>query len=221
MEPDLRRLGRTPRVATIDQRWTAPLGQKLNDQRILKQCCCRFREMGSKTTLKAWYVKHLSTVDRSFNFISHHCNVLRHKTVGCRLSCVLKLWILAGSFFCRVSGHLVGGRPNFCCFSESVGKRFLLKNLLWYSSANHHHLIIIIVILSSSSHHHLIIIISSSSHHHLIIIIFLSLSYHHHHHLSPLSLLLFFSFLILRNPLGTKNVPGATPLRESACPVSN
>ena len=53
---------RTPRVATIDHRWTAPLGQKLNDQRILKQCCCRFREMGSKTTLKAWYVKRLSTV---------------------------------------------------------------------------------------------------------------------------------------------------------------
>ena len=50
---------RTPRVATIDHRWTAPLGQKLNDQRILKQCCCRFREMGSKTTLKAWYVKRL------------------------------------------------------------------------------------------------------------------------------------------------------------------
>ena len=53
---------RTPRVATIDHRWTAPLGQKLNDQRILKQCCCRFREMGSKTTLKAWYVKRLPTV---------------------------------------------------------------------------------------------------------------------------------------------------------------
>ena len=51
---------RTPRVATINHRWTAPLGQKLNDQRILKQCCCRFREMGSKTTLKAWYVKRLS-----------------------------------------------------------------------------------------------------------------------------------------------------------------
>ena len=53
---------RTPRVATIDHRWTAPLGQILNDQRILKQCCCRFREMGSKTTLKAWYVKRLPTV---------------------------------------------------------------------------------------------------------------------------------------------------------------
>ena len=53
---------RTPRVATIDHRWTAPLGQKLNDQRILKQCCCRFREMGSKTTLKAWYVKRLPTI---------------------------------------------------------------------------------------------------------------------------------------------------------------
>ena len=53
---------RTPRVATIDQRWTAPLGRKLNDQRILKQCCCRFREMGSKTTLKASYVKRLPTV---------------------------------------------------------------------------------------------------------------------------------------------------------------
>ena len=53
---------RTPRVATIDHRWTAPLWQKLNDQRILKQCCCRFREMGSKTTLKAWYVKRLPTV---------------------------------------------------------------------------------------------------------------------------------------------------------------
>ena len=53
---------RTPRVATIDHRWTAPLGQKLNDQRILKQCCCRFQEMGSKTTLTAWYVKRLPTV---------------------------------------------------------------------------------------------------------------------------------------------------------------
>ena len=53
---------RTPRVATIDHGWTAPLGQILNDQRILKQCCCRFREMGSKTTLKAWYVKRLPTV---------------------------------------------------------------------------------------------------------------------------------------------------------------
>ena len=53
---------RTPRVATIDHRWTAPLGQKLNGQRILKQCCCRFREMGSKTTLEAWYVKRLPTV---------------------------------------------------------------------------------------------------------------------------------------------------------------
>ena len=53
---------RTPRVVTIDQRWTAPLGHKLNDQRILKQCCRRFREMGFKTTLKAWYVKRLPTV---------------------------------------------------------------------------------------------------------------------------------------------------------------
>ena len=53
---------RTPRVATIDHRWIAPLGQKINDQRILKQCCCRFREMGSKTALKAWYVKRLPTV---------------------------------------------------------------------------------------------------------------------------------------------------------------
>ena len=53
---------RTPKVATIDHRWTAPLGQKLNDQRILKQRCCRFREMGSKTSLKAWYVKRLPTV---------------------------------------------------------------------------------------------------------------------------------------------------------------
>ena len=53
---------RTPTVATIDHRWTAPLGQKLNDQRILKQCCCRFREMGSKITLKACYVKRLPTV---------------------------------------------------------------------------------------------------------------------------------------------------------------
>ena len=41
---------------------TTDLGEKLNDQRILKQCCCRFREMGSKTTLKAWYVKRLPTV---------------------------------------------------------------------------------------------------------------------------------------------------------------
>ena len=60
------------------------------------------------------------------------------------------------------------------------------------SSSYHHycHLIIIIIILSSSSsfYHHLIIILSSSSsYHHLTII---------HHHLSPLSLLLFFSFLI-------------------------
>ena len=38
-----------------------PLDQ-LNDQRILKQCCCRFREMGSKTNLKAWYVKRLPTI---------------------------------------------------------------------------------------------------------------------------------------------------------------
>ena len=53
---------RAPRVATIDHRWTAPLGQKLNGQRILKQCCCRFREMGSKITLEAWYVKRLPTV---------------------------------------------------------------------------------------------------------------------------------------------------------------
>ena len=42
-------------LATIDQRWTAPLG-------IFKQCCCWFQEMGSKTTLKAWYVKRLPTV---------------------------------------------------------------------------------------------------------------------------------------------------------------
>ena len=56
------------------------------------------------------------------------------------------------------------------------------------SSSHHHHrhLIIIIIIIISSS---------SSSHHHLIIIIFSSSS-HHHHHLSPLSLLLFFSFPI-------------------------
>ena len=59
MDPDLRG---TPRVATIDHRWTAPLGHKLNDPRILKQYCCRFRQMGSKTTLKAWYVKRLPTV---------------------------------------------------------------------------------------------------------------------------------------------------------------
>ena len=55
------------------------------------------------------------------------------------------------------------------------------------SSSHHHHRHLIIIIISSSS---------SSSHHHLIILIFSSSSHHHHHHLSPLSLLLFFSFLI-------------------------
>ena len=106
------------------------------------------------------------------------------------------------------------GWSNSCVIPESVCEGFLLKNILWYSSANHHHLIIIIVISSSSS-----------SHHHLIIIIFSSSSHHHHHHLSPLSLLLFFSFLFFSNlaqpsTVVTKNVPGATPLRESACRVS-
>ena len=66
---------RTPRAATIDHRWTAPLEQKLNDQRILKQCCCRFREIGFKTTLKAWYVKRLPTVYCAgpFNWSDAHC----------------------------------------------------------------------------------------------------------------------------------------------------
>ena len=90
---------------------------------------------------------------------------------------------------------LGASRKKKCCWLEQLVPERLRRvpfkkssGIRCQSSSSHHHhrhLIIIIILSSSSSHHHLIIIIfSSSSHHH-----------HHHHHLSPLSLLLFFSFL--------------------------
>ena len=66
----MQRPGHTGRKALAKKNGPRRLGKNLNDQRILKQCCCRFREMGSKTTLKAWYVKRLPTVSVfAFNMV--------------------------------------------------------------------------------------------------------------------------------------------------------
>ena len=89
----------------------------------------------------------------------------------------------------------------------SCGIRLLIMIISSSSSSSHHHhhliIIIIIIISSSSHHHHLLIIISPSS-----ASSFPSLSF------------AFLFFSILAQPSSHENVPGATPLRESACRVS-
>ena len=82
-----------------------PLRQKLNEQRILKQCCCQFRKISSKTTLKAWYVKRLPTAVNHLDSLLKYTNLtLQDPQLFIHLTpSILRLkYTLLGLFFSRL-----------------------------------------------------------------------------------------------------------------------